>query len=465
MAGLLSPFRSQDPLLGRFLMQALSQPAQQRPRADAADEAMYASAPNGSPDLQAEGARLLAAQQAPQGAPSPQPSAQPAMMGQPQGPGLLRPAQRRRVSGGRVALRTLFGGENPFDAIDSERQRLTAEAQRPARLEQDAQILATITDPRERALFLTDRAEWAKNVGQQYAPQVIAAGSGQAIGGRLAVEMPSYVESGDQTLRRSSAGVEPVYTRTAPSITEQTAQDKLAWDQEYGRSQLGISQQNADTSRIGAERPQVVSLSPGEQAYGVTSDGSTSALAQSTIARLPSPQDAEMRGALDTNQREVIPTLNAMRDALRSGDVITGFGADMRLQALRAAAAIGNQEAARQVAATENYRNMSGRLRVGMAKTLGANPSNADIALLEKVTAGDIGQNDAALMATIDQGLSFANRRNTDLQAQMAQSAPRAADPSASASAPAQPRSAAEYQALPPGTLFVAPDGSTRRKP
>lgn len=110
-----------------------------------------------------------------------------------------------------------------------------------------------------------------------------------------------------------------------------------------------------------------------------------------------------------------------MRAALQSGDVITGFGAEAKLGAARLAAAAGNQDAQRIVAATEAYRNMSGRLRVGMAKTLGTNPSNADIKLLEQVTGGDIGQNAQSLLSTIDQGLMFANNKSAALNAQLNQ--------------------------------------------
>lgn len=174
-----------------------------------------------------------------------------------------------------------------------------------------------------------------------------------------------------------------------------------------------------DTARMTAERPQIANLSQGQQAFGVGAQGQVTPLAANTTPAPPNPAQLDLRASYDTNQREVIPTLTQMRQSLASGEVITGLGADLRLQAARAQAAVGDQNAQRQVAATEAYRNMSGRLRVGMAKTLGANPSNADIALLEQITAGNIGQNAESLLATIDQGLQFAQRRNADLEAQM----------------------------------------------
>jgi len=111
-----------------------------------------------------------------------------------------------------------------------------------------------------------------------------------------------------------------------------------------------------------------------------------------------------------------------MRELLQSGDVISGLGAEQRLLAARAAAAIGDQNARRQVAATEEYLNTSGRLRVGMAKSLGANPSNADIALLERVTAGDLNQSVGGLMATINQGEEMASRQRAAAQQQLGSS-------------------------------------------
>lgn len=165
------------------------------------------------------------------------------------------PAQRPRVSGWRVfdGIFSSQGDGTISGSLDRERARLAAESMRPQREAQQQQVLAGITDPRERALFLGLGAEdWQKNVGQQFAPQVIAPGSGQAIGGRIGVEMPSYTESGDTILRRTSQGIEPAYTRTAPSIAE------------------SIAQQNADSTRMTAERP--VELAPGTVA--LNRDGS-----------------------------------------------------------------------------------------------------------------------------------------------------------------------------------------------
>ena len=108
----------------------------------------------------------------------------------------------------------------------------------------------------------------------------------------------------------------------------------------------------------------------------------------------------QLQGQINTVNNDVIPALDRMDTLLESGDVITGAGAELRLQAARGLAFAGNQDARRQVAATQEYQNLAKSLAAGMAKTLGSNPSNADVALLTQVTGGMIGQETPALQAT-----------------------------------------------------------------
>jgi len=221
--------------------------------ADAGDEAMFAANPNGTVFSQPQQAQMAMPQAAPMTA-----------------PGM---AQRDRVN----PLNVLFRGLAPnlSGALDTERTRLQTEADRPAQQARLQAVLSQMSDPREQALFLgLGGDDWQKNVGQQYAPQVVAAGGAQVVNGRRTVDQPTYSETGDTIVSRSSAGVQPVYTRTAPSIAEQTAQDRLAWDRQYGTTNLGISQQNADTSRQNANTTAAnagSTLSPGQvrfDAYG-----------------------------------------------------------------------------------------------------------------------------------------------------------------------------------------------------
>lgn len=155
-------------------------------------------------------------------------------------PAPAAPAAARRGLFGRPgpdlgrALTFLTQGTGGLD-----RQRAISAQETQARMaeQQRAQreaYAATIQDPRERQVFLTAPDEWAKRNAERYAPQVVGGGAAQVIDGMRTVEQPTFSESGDQVLERSSMGVKPIYTRTQPSITER------------------IQQQNADTTRFGA---------------------------------------------------------------------------------------------------------------------------------------------------------------------------------------------------------------------
>lgn len=205
-------------------------------QADPLDEMMFQRAPNGY--VEGAGGQYFAADRSGQTPMQQQAPATP---------------QRDRVSGWRVLDRVL-GGQTITEGLDAERARLQAQAMQPQQQARIQAVLNNLSDPREQALFLGLGGEdWLKATGARFTPQVVGAGASQAINGMRTVEQPSFTESGDTTLARTSAGVNPVYTRTAPSIAEQTAIDKLAWDQQYGQSRLGIDQYQAQTGRMNAE--------------------------------------------------------------------------------------------------------------------------------------------------------------------------------------------------------------------
>lgn len=215
-------------------------------------------------------------------------------------PAPAAPAAARRGLFGRPgpdlgrALTFLTQGTGGLD-----RQRAISAQETQARMaeQQRAQreaYAATIQDPRERQIFLTAPDEWAKNNAQQFAPQVVGAGAAQVVNGRRTVEQPTYAESGDQTLRRDSVGVAPAYTRTEPSIAER------------------IQQQNADSQRITATRPQIANLSVGEQAFGVGPQGQVQPLAQNTA---PRPMSAVDRRQMLEDQ-EVVQGLGTVNERL-----------------------------------------------------------------------------------------------------------------------------------------------------
>lgn len=386
----------QSPLAGLLAMVQPNAPVM----ADAADEAMFARNPNG----------------------------------------LMAP-QRARVNPLRVFDRVL-GGQTISGGLDAERARLTTEANAPAMAAQQQRLRDMVAQlsPELQIAFATNPEETGKALASNGEGYTLGAGGLRGGINGVVASAPTYSTVND-TIYANDRGVSTPTAVAAPGYDDIT--------QRY----------NADTGRINAETTAANSgftLGDNQQRYAP--DGSP--IAENVGApKPPTAQQAEAQGALTTLNTEVLPTLQQMRQALQSGDVITGFGAEARLQAARALAATGNPEARRKVAATEAYRNSSGRLRVGMAKSLGANPSNADIQLLEKITAGDIGQNQDSLIATIDQGLSFANSRAGSLGSQIGAQAPQQSD------GPVRVTSVAQARSLPSGTVFIDPNGVQRVVP
>lgn len=131
-------------------------------------------------------------------------------------------------------------------------------------------------DARAAALWETGNPEFEKAVSQQYAPQVVTAGASQVVNGMRTIEQPTFGETGDTTIQRSSQGVVPVFTRTTPSIAETTA-------------------------RITAERPQLATVSPGQEVLGVSPYGQTTLQGQSSQERPLSASDQNALDAADQN--------------------------------------------------------------------------------------------------------------------------------------------------------------------
>ena len=250
-------------------------------------------------------------------------------------------------------------------------------------------------DPQLAFAYANNPEAVAESIGYQYRPQVVAEGGAQNIAGSgQTFRNPRTREFGDQLVRDTEQGYEVLGSRQ-PTFAEQTA-------------------------RISAERPQAVTTATGADTrlVGPTGEVVNQFAGRAPVAP-PSAVNTELQGRIDSTRRETIPTVGRMRELLSSRDVITGFGANARLDAARALAALGNEDAKRQVAATQEYQNLSGQLRVALAKSLGANPSNADILLLEKITAGDIGQSPEALLATIGQAEERATSLMGDLERQL----------------------------------------------
>lgn len=314
-------------------------------------------------------------------------------------------------------------------------------------------------DPTEAAIFDLDPEAWAENMAYMLRPRTLAPGSTERYGRNATYTAPTTARFDDRFGTYDPQTGEVAYTEArGPTFAEQTGRIQATSPVNVAPGNVLVDPESGEPIARGAGR--VFSAGPGAMLFGENGNP----IAENPKEHTPSAASVELQGQYDTNANEVIPTIGRMREALRSGDVITGIGADARLQAARALAAAGNRDARRVVAATEAYLNDSGRLRVGMAKTLGPNPSDADMRILEQVTAGNIGQNQDSLLSTLDQGFRFAESRQQSLGALLnSQRAPQR--PSPQSQGPRRVSSRADYDALPRGSTFIAPDGSTRRKP
>jgi len=373
-------------------------------------------------------------------------AAKQAMMAQPEAP-----PQRQRVSGVRMLDRILFGSGPIGAELDAERAQLEQEAQRPELLKQQQRLLgmARGMGPQAELAFSTNPEALGESLGMQYRPQVLSEGSASYTPGMGAQPVLNERRAvvGDRVVGLGGAGQAPrELLQVDPSFSDETARINATNPVTVSPGARLIDPATGQIRGQGADRI----LAAGEGVDLVSESGAQ--LYQNAPpprAATARPQAAvEIEDRLNTASREVVPSLTRMRELLDSGDVITGVGASARLQADRVMAAAGNRDAQRRVAATEELRNLSGRLRVGMAKTLGANPSNADILLLEKITGGDISQNQESLIRLVDQGLQMSQQQRADLQRQLA-----TFEGQSSAAAPSAP----------PATIPIAEDAQGNR--
>lgn len=94
-------------------------------------------------------------------------------------------------------------------------------------------------------------------------------------------------------------------------------------------------------------------------------------------------------------------------------DVISGFGAEARLNAARALALTGNEKAAREVKATETFINQGRVLVANIIKTFGANPTEGERKFAEKMSGADATLN----KETLAEGIALQEDRiRRDLQ-------------------------------------------------
>jgi len=314
--GLLSPYRSSDPLLKRFLDAAL------RPQADAGDEAMYAANPNGSsmmepvpqntqPDLNG----ALASAQSVLARPAPQAPTAPA---------------RQRVSGWRVLDRVL-GGDTVTGGLDAERERLTAEALKPQQLamQQENERIARALGPQALLAFRTNSSELGKSLGQQYTPQVVAEGSALAIPGQGSFQTNERrAVVGDRVVGLGGNGQGPRELLTVqPSYDDQTKRINATNPVSVAQNALLIDPATGQQIASGVQRPDLTSVQPGGQIYATDPNGQTRLVGESTAAR-PATQEQMKRAdaielALTADQNSIARVQGAL-DNIRSGRVRVG---------------------------------------------------------------------------------------------------------------------------------------------
>lgn len=112
-----------------------------------------------------------------------------------------------------------------------------------------------------------------------------------------------------------------------------------------------------------------------------------------------------------TASRELIPQLHDARTALDQG-ALTGQFADIKLMMHKVGTAFGMTD--EQASNTETFRATIGRQVLGMAKSLGANPSNADRDYIEKVQGGQIKLEEGSLRRLMDITEKYARQAITN---------------------------------------------------
>lgn len=124
--------------------------------------------------------------------------------------------------------------------------------------------------------------------------------------------------------------------------------------------------------------------------------------------------DADRANAIQQKANAAASQLSTLDNMERLlPDVISGFGADARLNAARALALAGNDDAKRKVAATETYLNEARNLVSDIIKSFGANPTEGERKYAERMSGADANLNPE----TLKEGIRLRRERiNRDLQ-------------------------------------------------
>lgn len=155
---------------------------------------------------------------------------------------------------------------------------------------------------------------------------------------------------------------------------------------------------------------------------------------------------------------QLISSIHEARRALDSG-AITGAGADQRLFLAKIGTALGLPSEA--VANTETARAALGAQVLESAKTLGANPSNADRDYIEKVKGGSIKLDEGSMRRLLDMQEKWARdgvKRANDMGEKMVQTDPEKLGRFKSLMTFSEPPAYADYIKANPGNTSSATD-------
>lgn len=454
---LLSPLGMSTNMLGAFMKAPMTQKPYMEPvngllptvstgrkpvfpMADAADEAMYAANPNGDPENQALGARLLAGEQA--------------------SPTLLSsaPPARQRVSGWRVLDRVL-GGETISGGLDSERERLRQEALRPtmeARQAELRQIVASLP-PAAQVAYALNPEKFGENLAEQFGVTTTSAGGrSDVLGFGTGVSAPTFTLNGDTIVRNDlNGGSTPTFKR-GPTYAEETARFNaenpvLAANSTW----VGPDGQPRATGYIA---PDVTTLQPGGEALVTDANGQ---VVNRYASAQPKPMsDADQRAVAEAEGNiarldNATGRARGIMESIRSGALNLGPVANLVSGGRNA---IGQSDA--NSLAYADLKNWAEEARNAILQSANGVQTEGDALRALNVILS--GTNDERLvMQALERYVAAQGRIREVYQRDIARRQPQGG---ASSGGIVSVTSPAEAQALPPGTQFRTPDGQIRVK-
>lgn len=287
--GLMGQRRNQNSLLPFFQQQA-----------DPLDELMAARAGQGYQEVASPSPQYEFGQYAPVGAQQASPQS---------------PAQRGRVN----PLNVLFRGLAPnlSGALDTERARLQAEADRPQALAvaQENERIARALGPQALLALRTNSQALGEGLSAQYKPTTTGAGGVSTVFGTgQQVEAPRVLEFGNDLVQAGPiSGTRTLATR-GPSYAEQAQMQRVDRDAATDAARLDLDYRRLDQDRSQYERTQ--GFTESRQANRPISDADQKAIAEAEgkLARLDTTvgRAQNIIAQLDAGSLNLGPVSNAI---------------------------------------------------------------------------------------------------------------------------------------------------------